>query len=418
MNEANSRRSKTFRFVTGGFVDSDTRPGLILLFAAVLAVLFANSGLAHFYESLLSTPMTVAIGQFVIDKPLLLWINDGLMAVFFFLVGLEIKREIIEGELSTWRTASLPAFAAIGGMLVPSLIYIAINNGDAQAIQGWAIPAATDIAFALGILALLGPRVPTSLKVFLLALAILDDLGAIVIIAAFYTSELSIASLGIAAFGATILLAMNLLGVTRPSIYILIGVAIWAAVLKSGVHATLAGVFIAVMVPLRARDQVRSPLLTLEHGLKPWVAYLIMPAFAFANAGVTLQGLSMADLLAPVPLGVALGLFVGKQIGIMGLSWICVRLGFCSLPGGTNWSQIYGVSLLAGVGFTMSLFIGTLAFSDPAMTNAVRLGVLSGSMMSGIIGFWVLKAALPAPANRRDSSGDASSHPKVSPATA
>ena len=336
----------------------------------------------------------MAIGAFVIDKPLLLWINDGLMAVFFFLVGLEIKRELLEGELSTWRTAALPAFAAIGGMAVPAFVYLAINSGSPETLDGWAIPAATDIAFALGVLALLGPRVPTALKVFLLALAILDDLGAIVIIAAFYTADLSLASLGIAGVGATVLLAMNLLGVTRPSLYIVIGVAIWAAVLKSGVHATLAGVLVALMVPLNASDRAKSPLLSLEHGLKPWVAYMIMPAFAFANAGVTLEGVSLADLLSPVPLGIALGLFFGKQIGIMAFAWASVRFGISSLPKGTTWPQIYGVALIAGIGFTMSLFIGTLAFSDPALTNAVRLGVLCGSLLSGIAGYLLLRNAL------------------------
>ncbi len=379
---------------SAGFVDKETAPGIILLVAAVLAVVFANTNLSALYNSLLSTPVSVRIGDFAIDKALLLWVNDGLMAVFFFLVGLEIKRELVEGELSTWRSASLPAFAALGGMLVPSLIYLAVNADSPATLGGWAIPAATDIAFALGVLALLGSRVPVALKIFLLALAIIDDLGAIVIIALFYTADLSLASLGVAGIGAAALLAMNLLGVTRPAFFILVGVAIWAAVLKSGVHATLAGVLVALMVPLRTRGAKPAPLLMLEHGLKPWVAYVIMPAFAFANAGVSLGGLSVDALLAPVPLGIALGLFLGKQIGVAGFAWLGVRLGFCRLPSGTTWRQMYAVALLAGIGFTMSLFIGTLAFADPAMTNGVRLGVLTGSIASGVIGFVMLRRAI------------------------
>jgi NhaA family Na+:H+ antiporter len=388
---------RPFAMATGGFVDKEMAPGAILFLAAVLAVLFANSSLSALYESLLSTPMTLRIGAFAIDKPVLFWINDGLMAVFFFLVGLEIKREIAQGELSSWRTASLPLFAALGGMLVPSLVYLAINGGSPDTLRGWAIPAATDIAFALGVLALLGARVPVALKVFLLALAILDDLGAIVIIAVFYTADLSFASLALAGVGAAVLFGMNRLGVTRPAIYIVVGVVVWAAVLKSGVHATLAGVLVALTVPLHTQGQKPPPLLSLEHGLKPWVAYLIMPVFAFANAGVALGGLSVADLLAPVPLGVALGLFIGKQAGVAGFAWLGVRLGLCRLPSGASWRQMYGLALLAGVGFTMSLFIGTLAFSDAETTNGVRLGVLCGSILSAIAGYIVLQRALPAP---------------------
>jgi Na+:H+ antiporter, NhaA family len=385
-------------------IDKDAMPGLVLLMFGLLAIGLANSGLAGLYRSLLSTPVVFSIGAFAIDKPLLLWVNDGLMAVFFFLVGLEIKRELLQGELSSWRKASLPVIAALGGMIVPSLIYIGINIDNGDTLRGWAIPAATDIAFALGVLALLGSRVPIALKVFLLALAILDDLGAIVIIAVFYTADLSLASLAIGVVGATVLIGMNLAGVTRPSFYILIGIVIWAAVLKSGVHATLAGVLVAFTVPLRTRDRAPSPLLDLEHGLKPWVAYCIMPAFAFANAGVALRGMSLADLFAPVPLGIALGLFIGKQVGVMAFSWLGVRFGICGLPQGTTWTQLYGVGLLAGIGFTMSLFIGTLAFTDAEIANAVRLGVLSGSCLSGIVGFIVLRRVLPAgrPAHREE----------------
>ena len=401
---AGLERSRTFQFATGGFVDKDMRPSLVLMAAAVLAVILANSGLASLYEALLSTPMTVAIGAFSIDKPLLLWVNDGLMAVFFFLVGLEIKRELVEGQLSTWRTASLPAVAAIGGMAIPALVYVAVNFNSPETLRGWAIPAATDIAFALGVLALLGSRVPVQLKVFLLALAILDDLGAIIIIAAFYTADLSLASLAIGGIGAAVLLAINLSGVTRISAYILVGVVIWAAVLKSGVHATLAGVLVALMVPIKTKDAQTPPLIVLEHSLKPWVAYAIMPAFAFANAGVSLSGLSIANFIAPVPLGIALGLFLGKQIGVTGFAYIGVKLGLCSLPRGITWAHIYGVSLLAGIGFTMSLFIGTLAFTDAETTNAVRLGVLSGSFLAGIGGYLILRWTLsPVPAETAEA---------------
>jgi len=379
----------------GARIDKDAMPGLVLLACGLLAVGLANSSLAGLYDSLLSTPVVFSIGAFAIDKPLLLWVNDGLMAVFFFLVGLEIKRELLEGELSSWRSASLPVVAALGGMIVPSLIYIGINFENAATLRGWAIPAATDIAFALGVLALLGSRVPIALKVFLLALAILDDLGAIIIIAVFYTADLSLVSLAIGVVGAAVLFGMNLAGVRRPAFFILIGLLIWAAVLKSGVHATLAGVVVALAVPLRTRDGAPSPLLTLEHGLKPWVAFCIMPAFAFANAGVTFHGLSLADLFAPVPLGIALGLFIGKQAGVMGFAWLSVRFGICTFPNGTSWLHLYGVGLLAGIGFTMSLFIGTLAFTDLEITNAVRLGVLSGSCLSGIVGFIVLRRVLP-----------------------
>jgi NhaA family Na+:H+ antiporter len=395
---------------SGPLIDKDAVPGVVLLMFGVLAVVLANSGLAGFYESLLSTPVMLSVGAFYIDKPLLLWVNDGLMAVFFFLVGLEIKRELLQGELSSWRTASLPVIAALGGMIVPSLIYIGINIDNGDTLRGWAIPAATDIAFALGVLALLGSRVPIALKVFLLALAILDDLGAIIIIAVFYTADLSLASLSIGAVGAAVLIGMNLAGVTRPSLYILIGILIWAAVLKSGVHATLAGVMVALTVPLRTRDTTPSPLLSLEHGLKPWVAYCIMPAFAFANAGVALRGMSVADLIAPVPLGIALGLFIGKQAGVMGFAWLGVRSGICGLPKGTTWMQLYGVSLLAGIGFTMSLFIGTLAFTDAEITNLVRLGVLSGSCLSGIVGFVVLRRVLSA-SPAADRQGQAAMRP-------
>ena len=368
--------------------------GVLLMLAAAFALILDNSPLYWLYDAILGTPVVVQFGALVLDKPLLLWINDGLMAVFFFFVGLEIKRELIEGRLSTWNQAALPAMAAVGGMLAPALIYLAINRGDPTTLSGWAIPAATDIAFALGALALLGSRVPLALKVFLMALAILDDLGAIVIIAVFYTADLSLSSLGIAAVCTLALAGLNRLGVVRIAPYVLIGMVMWVCVLKSGVHATLAGVIVALMIPLRTpSDADASPLIRLEHTLHPWVAFFVMPVFAFANAGVSLAGLSFNDLLAPVPLGIALGLFLGKQIGVVGFCWVAVKAGLCRLPDGIGWVHIYGVALFAGIGFTMSLFIGTLAFADPAQAAAVRLGVLSGSILSAIAGFAVLGLA-------------------------
>jgi NhaA family Na+:H+ antiporter len=376
--------------------------GVLLMLAAALALALDNSPLAGLYDAILTTPVAVQVGALAIDKPLLLWINDGLMAVFFFLVGLEIKRELLEGQLSRWDQAALPAIAALGGMVVPALIYVGLNHGDATALRGWAIPAATDIAFALGAMALLGSRVPVALKVFLLALAIIDDLGAIVIIALFYTAELSPLSLAGAAACTAVLVGLNRMGVARVAPYLLVGLVMWVCVLKSGVHATLAGVIAAVTIPLRGAgsDNERnagpgtpSLLHRLEMDLHPWVAFLVMPAFAFANAGVALGGLSLADALAPIPLGIALGLFFGKQLGVFGFAWLAARLGLCRLPRGVTWLQIYGVALFAGIGFTMSLFIGTLAFADPAHAAAVRLGVLSGSLLSAVAGIVVLRLA-------------------------
>lgn len=374
------------------FFQSETAAGAMLMLAAAVALALSNSPLDWLYDSLLATPIAIQIGGFSLDKPLLLWINDGLMAVFFFLVGLEIKRELVEGRLSTWKRASLPAIAAAGGMIAPALIYLSFNAGHPVEAHGWAIPAATDIAFAVAVLALLGRRVPASLKVFLLALAILDDLGAIVIIALFYTADLSLGSLAIAGVGAAILLALNLKGVTRFLPYLLVGIVMWVCVLKSGVHATLTGVVLAFAVPMKdAPAGRRAPLYTLEDALGPWIAFGVMPMFAFANAGVSLAGFSASDLFAPVPLGIALGLFLGKQAGIFGFSWIATRLGLCALPPGASWAQMYGVSVVGGIGFTMSLFIGTLAFSDPAYATAVRIGVLSGSILSGFAGYAILR---------------------------
>ncbi|MBK1664804.1 Na+/H+ antiporter NhaA [Rhodospirillum rubrum] len=382
------------------FLRLDIAAGVILVGAAVLALIAANSPLAALYEQVFQTPFVIGYGSWLLEKPLLLWINDGLMAVFFLQVGLEIKREVRGGELSTPRLAALPAVAAVGGMVVPALIYASLTWGDAFALRGWAIPAATDIAFALGILTLLGPRVPISLKIFLTALAIIDDLGAILIIAFFYTASLSPIPLLLAAGCLVLLIGLNLSGQRRLWPYLLVGVVLWVCVLKSGVHATLAGVVLALTIPLSAKnnksDSADKPLERLEHGLDPWVTYAILPLFAFANAGVSLAGLPPSALLAPVPLGIVLGLFLGKQIGVFGFSWLAIRSGLASMPQGARWRDLYGVALITGVGFTMSLFIGTLAFetSDPLAADLgteVRLGVLSGSLLSGVIGYLVLR---------------------------
>ncbi|MFC2954086.1 Na+/H+ antiporter NhaA [Marinicaulis aureus] len=365
----------------------DALVGLILIVAAALALLASNGVWGDFYDLFLLTPAAIKIGAFAIEKPLLLWINDGLMAVFFFLVGLELKREILRGELSSWDKAALPIFAAIGGMAVPALIYAALNWAEPSSLRGWAIPAATDIAFALGFLALVSMGAPTSMKIFLLAVAIIDDIGAIAIIALFYTADLSVEMLAFAAAGVALLAALNLAGVKRASPYILIGAAIWAFVLKSGVHATLAGVITALMIPMEGkRENDPSPLKTLEHGLHPWVIFLVLPLFAFANAGLSLANLSPSAMVSPVTLGVALGLFVGKPLGVLTAAAAVVRVGWAKLPNGANWLHMAGVAAFTGIGFTMSLFIGGLAFSDAAMLNNVRLGVLAGSLASGLAG--------------------------------
>jgi NhaA family Na+:H+ antiporter len=375
------------------FVHHEAAGGLVLMAAALAALILCNSPLAWLYDWLLQTPVGVRVGSLALDKPLLHWINDGLMAVFFFLVGLEIKRELLRGELSTIRQAVLPAVAATGGMAVPAAIYVAINAGDPLALRGWAIPSATDIAFSVGVLTLLGDRVPSSLKVFLLALAILDDLGSILIIAAFYTGGLHWSSVLLAAVGAAILGMLNARGVTRLAPYVLTGVFIWVCVLKSGVHATLAGVVVAVAIPLTGGGPDQPSLLErVEERLHPWVAFGVLPLFALANAGLSLRGLSPAQLLAPVPLGIALGLLVGKPLGIVGAAWLAVRSGLARGPEGASWGQIVGVGFLGGIGFTMSLFVGMLAFPDPGHAVQVRLGVLAGSLMSALAGYLLLAA--------------------------
>jgi len=380
------------------FLKLESAGGLVLMVAAVLAMVVANSSFAVYYEDLLNLPLTVSIGTFGIAKPLLLWINDGLMGVFFFLVGMELKREILEGHLSSLRQASLPAVAAVGGMLAPAAIYAALNWNDPAAMKGWAIPTATDIAFALGVLSLLGKRVPVALKAFLLSVAIFDDLGAIIVIAVFYTADLSVLSLAVSGGLIVALAALNRFGVMRPAAYLLIGIPLWVALLKSGVHATLAGVIAALFIPLRAPKNFRamtfeSPLRHLEHTLHPWVAFGVLPIFAFANAGVSIVDLSILDTVHPVPLGIMLGLFFGKQIGVMALCWIATRLRIAALPEGVGWWQLYGAALLCGIGFTMSLFIASLAFEQggEAYMGLERLGILIGSLVSGLLGYIVLR---------------------------
>ncbi|AWY21275.1 Na+/H+ antiporter NhaA [Moraxella bovis] len=367
--------------------------GIILALAAVLAMIVANSPLSELYNAFIHAPVVVQIGQFEIAKDAHHWINDGLMAVFFFLVGLELKREALIGELSDVKQIVLPAICAIGGMVAPALVYYGLNYGDAEALKGWAIPAATDIAFAIGVLSLLGNKVPNALKVFLVSIAIFDDIGAIIIIALFYTSELSLISLGVAAVCLPFLFLLNRLNVTRLTPYLLIGLILWAAMLKSGVHATLAGVLLAFFIPLKNNaDPEHSPLEELEHDLHNTVAFGILPLFAFANAGISLAGTNMGELMHGVPMGIALGLFIGKQLGVIIPVFLVVKMGLVKLPTGTNFMQIYGVSLLCGIGFTMSLFISGLAFGGIPEDYDPRLGIILGSLISGIVGYFVLRA--------------------------
>lgn len=374
----------------------EATPGILLMAAMVFALIVSNSG-AAWYDAFLTTYARLTIGEWGIEKPVLLWINDGLMAVFFLLVGLELKREIMFGELSSLRKSALALFGAVGGIAIPSGIYAWINRGDPVAINGWAIPAATDIAFALGILAILGSRVPIALKILLTSIAVIDDLAAIVIIAVFYTNQLSMASLGAAAILLAALFTINRVGVRTMAPYLLLGIALWIAVLKSGVHATLAGVALAAFIPTgKSADDKTGMTYRLEHGLHSWVVFLILPVFAFANAGVPILELSLADLMKPVPLGIALGLFAGKQIGVFSFAWMAVKLGIARLPTGVTWSQVYGLAALCGIGFTMSLFIGSLAFEGgggPDYAVDDRLGILAGSFLSAIVGVVVLRIA-------------------------
>jgi NhaA family Na+:H+ antiporter len=374
------------------FLHSEAAGGIVLMVVAALALVVANSPAAPLYFGVLKS--------YVLGLSVLHWINDALMAVFFLLVGLEIKREMLDGQLSSWARRALPGFAALGGMIAPALVYVGFNLGSLDTLRGWAIPAATDIAFALGVLSLLGSRVPASLKIFLTALAILDDLGAVIIIAVFYTAELSGLYLGLAAATLVALVALNRLGVMRLAPYLLLGAALWYFTLKSGVHATLAGVALALTIPLTpspARpDSTTSPLHRLEHGLHPWVAFLIIPIFGFANAGVSFTGLGLSTLGQAVPLGIMLGLFLGKQIGVFGFGWLAIRAGLADLPARASWAQFYGIALLCGIGFTMSLFIGLLAFpASEALQDQTKIGVLAGSLLSGICGWLLLRLAKP-----------------------
>jgi len=378
------------------FLKKESASGIILMFAAVLAMAFANSPLVSWYNLLLDVPVVVAVGSFEIAKPLLLWINDGLMALFFFLIGLELKREFIEGDLSKPGQITLPAIGAVGGMLMPAMIYAAFNYDNPSALNGWAIPTATDIAFALGILAIIGSKVPLQLKVFLTSLAIFDDLGAIIIIALFYTEQLSMLSLIVASSMLSILFILNRKNITSTSPYIFIGIVLWVAVLKSGVHATLAGVILAFFIPINGKEGEPSPLKSLEHNLHSTVAFIVLPIFAFANAGINLTDIGLAQVAAPVPLGIILGLVVGKQLGVFGFCFVAIKLGLAKLPENVNWSLLYGVALLCGVGFTMSLFIGSLAFEQlndiPLYKD--RLGIVIGSLISGVLGYLVINRAV------------------------
>lgn len=379
------------------FLRLESAGGIILIFAALLAIILANSPLQSYYALLINTPVEVKVGVLEIAKPLLLWINDGLMVVFFFMIGLELKREFIEGELSDKKNIILPGIAALGGMAVPALIYIYFNFDDDTALKGWAIPTATDIAFALGVLSLLGSKVPTSLKVFLTSLAIFDDVGAIIIIAIFYTSNISTTSLAIVLICLPILFWINKRNPSSTSVYIMVGVVMWVAMLKSGVHATLVGIILAMFIPMRSKtDPNYSPLKRMEHDLHSLVAFFVLPVFAFANAGVNFTGVGTEQLLHGVPLGIALGLLIGKQIGVFGFCWLAIKLKFTQLPSGMSWMSLYGTAALCGIGFTMSLFIGSLAFEETSVNLLFddRLGILIGSFASGVIGYLVLRKSL------------------------
>ncbi|MBQ74994.1 MAG: Na+/H+ antiporter NhaA [Gammaproteobacteria bacterium] len=380
------------------FLKLESAGGILLIFAAVLASICANTPLQEYYVLFMDIPVEIRVGALEVAKPLLLWINDGLMAIFFFLVGLELKRELIEGELSDRRNIILPGVGAIGGMVVPALIYAYFNRHDSAAMAGWAIPAATDIAFALGVLTLLGSRVPTSIKIFLTSLAIFDDLGAILIIAFFYTEELSFAALLVVGCCVLTLILLQRLKAESMSVFVFIGIVMWVATVKSGVHATLAGVVLAVFIPIKSKTDLNySPLKSLEQDLHAVVAYFVLPIFAFANAGVNLTNVNLEQALHNVPVGIALGLFVGKQAGVFGTCWLAIRLRLTRLPSGMSWATLYGTSALCGIGFTMSLFIGSLAFEQTGVDLLFndRLGIIVGSLAAGLVGFTVLTFSLP-----------------------
>jgi len=379
------------------FIKKESSAGILLIFVTILALLLQNSFLSDLYDAFLHTQVEIRFGKLHIDKPLYLWINDGLMAIFFFLIGLEVKREIVEGHLSTLSQVVLPGIAAVGGMAVPALFYVYFNQGDSVAMRGWAIPTATDIAFALGILSMLGKRVPASLKVFLLALAIIDDLGAIVIIALFYTVDLSTISIIIASVALVVLIAMNRFGVIKKAAYIIVGVVLWVSVLKSGVHATLAGVALAFTIPLKSVDtngNEISLVKSLEKDLHYWVAFFVLPLFAFVNAGINIKDVSIGQMAGNVPLGIITGLFLGKQLGVFLFSFVAIKLKLASLPANSNWLQLYGVSILTGIGFTMSLFVDSLAFTDDTLYQYTdKLAILIASLLSGVAGYLVLRCS-------------------------
>lgn len=379
------------------FFQQESAGGILIVGAAFLAILLANSPFYSLYKMLIDTPVSIKIGALEIAKPLLLWVNDGLMAIFFFLVGIELKREILEGELSNIRKIVLPGLGAVGGMVGPAAIYIILNIDDPIALKGWAIPAATDIAFALGLLSLLGPKVPASLKAFLTSLAIFDDIGAILIIAFFYTSKISFIALIIAAVCILILFLFNKGSVVNKSLYIAVGVVMWVAMLKSGVHATLAGIILAMFIPMYSPvDPGRSPLKSMEHDLHPAVTFFILPTFAFCNAGINIEGLGMEQFLHQIPLGIALGLFIGKQLGVFSFCWMGIKLRFAELPKEISWVSLYGTGMLCGIGFTMSLFIASLAFEETGVNLMFdeRLGIILGSLASGILGYSILRMSL------------------------
>lgn len=377
------------------FLKLEASSGILLLVSALLAMICANTALNSAYFSFLQTEVAVRFGAFSIDKPLLMWVNDGFMAVFFILVGMEVKREMFEGSLSSYQKAIFPAIAALGGMIVPALVYAFVNQGSPEFQQGWAIPMATDIAFAVGIVALLGKRVPLPLKMFLLALAVIDDLGAIVVIAIFFSHEMSMQALIIASLAIIVLIAMNRYKVVSVIHYAVIGTILWASVLKSGVHATLAGVIIGFCIPLRGKNG-ETPLYHLEHILAPWCSFAILPLFAFSNAGVSLDGMSLDKLASPLPLGVALGLIIGKPVGVFLFSYLSVLFRIAKLPENVNWKQIFAIAVLCGIGFTMSMFIAGLAFGEDTVSENVlalsRLGILMGTGVSAIVGYILLRA--------------------------
>ncbi|MBA5236291.1 Na+/H+ antiporter NhaA [Pectobacterium aroidearum] len=380
------------------FIQLDAAAGVMLMMATVLALTFANwSVTAAGYQQFLMMPVEMRFGALEINKNLLLWINDGLMAIFFLLIGLEVKRELVEGSLASRQQAMLPLAAAVGGMIFPALLFLLFNANDEATRAGWAIPAATDIAFAIGVLTLLGKRVPAGLKVFLLALAIIDDLGAILIIALFYTQQIFWPALGGAVLAVAALAYLNRQQVRKTSAYLLVGIVLWVCILKCGVHATLAGVIVGFFIPLRTSDGEPSPATTLEHGLQTWVAFLIIPLFAFANAGIVLQGIVLEKLFSPLSLGIAAGLLIGKPLGITLFSWLTIRLGYARLPAGVGFSQIVAVSVLCGIGFTMSIFITLLAFSggDAELITYAKLGILLASGLAALLGYLALRGVLP-----------------------